>query len=232
MSGLGAGTCRPVFRGRGSGDRLLKTVGLVWLDLAHPAYATATAGVLLAHTTHLLSVLVLYRLSCVLLPRLGYGKGTAWVAAGLHVVGPAGVFLSAPYAEGVFSLLGFAGAGLYAEGMVGRGRGGVKIVAAGVLWGGAAMCRGNGVLNGIVFLVDAGERVGGLWRGRGAERVREELWGLGVVGLAGGCVGVGFVLPQVVAWWEFCRGEEGEVLREWCGKRVPSVYAWVQSHYW
>ena len=210
-------------------------------------------------------MLLLYRISRLVLPAFGSGAGkeAAWVAAALHALSPAGMFLSAPYAEGMFSLLSFAGAGLYAGGVVGRGggegggvkgkggkdggakgwgewKGDVMVVAAGVVWGVAAMCRGNGLLWGLVFVVDAVERVGGLFlgwgRGRGSwgpERVREELWGLGIAVLAGGCLGVGFALPQVLAWREYCTGvEEGEVLREWCGKRVPSIYAWVQSHYW
>lgn len=221
-------------------------VGFVRLGVVQPAYATAAAGVFLAHAAHLLAVLLLYRVSRLLSPALGKGRGKegAWVAAALHALSPAGMFLSAPYAEGMFSLLSFAGAGLYAGGVGGRGRGPKRwgewkgdgmVVAAGVMWGVAAMCRGNGMLWGLVFVVDALERVGGLFRreGRGPESVREELRGLVVTVLAGGCVGVGFVLPQVLAWREYCTGvEEGEVLREWCGKRVPSIYAWVQSHYW
>ncbi len=215
----------------------------------HGAYATAVAGVLLAHACHLGSVLVLWRLSRLLLLSLltGVGKRAgaegermALVAAGLHIFAPAGMFLSAPYAEGLFSLLSFWGLGLYAESVLEReSEGGLKggswwadgkLVGAGVVLGAAAMVRGNGLLSGLVFAVDAAERVGGLWRSQG---LGEGLWGLGLTVVAGGFVGVGLLLPQCLAWWEYCGGgDEGELLRPWCGRRVPSIYAWVQSHYW
>ncbi len=58
-----------------------------------------------AHVSHLLSVVVLYRLG-----KLVWADGRlAFLAASLHIFSPAGLFLSAPYAESTFSLLSFVG---------------------------------------------------------------------------------------------------------------------------
>src|SRR5689334_12377322 len=69
-----------------------------------PATAPAWAGVLISNTSHFLAVVLLYELS-----RRVFGQGQkaaslALVTAGLHVVSPAGLFLSAPNAESPFAL--------------------------------------------------------------------------------------------------------------------------------
>jgi phosphatidylinositol glycan class V len=42
-------------------------------------------------------------------------------------------------------------------------------------------------------------------------------------------VGIGFAAPQVVAYIEYCTGGKS---RPWCTRLIPSIYSWVQDHYW
>ena len=72
----------------------------------------AYIGILISNACHLLSVLVLERLARLLAPP-PFPKDVSFVSAALHVLSPAGLFLTAPYAESLFSLLSFVGCLLY-----------------------------------------------------------------------------------------------------------------------
>ncbi|OAA62929.1 DUF409 domain protein [Cordyceps fumosorosea ARSEF 2679] len=90
---------------------------LRWLSrtaLPHGDQPEALAGIALAHASHLAAALTLHRLTALL-----QGGGDArmpLLAALLCVLAPAGVFLSAPYAEAPFSALSFAGVWVLAAG--------------------------------------------------------------------------------------------------------------------
>lgn len=134
------------------------------------------------------------------------------MAAILHVLSPAGLFLSAPYSESLFSLLSFLGTYLYIRGAT---------LASGAVFCCATGVRSNGLFNGSVFLWDFFQA---LSRRRWQRVVK--------IGIAGLLVGVGLVFPQVLAWRVYCVGTDGEEVRPWCGKAIPSVYFFVQEHYW
>lgn len=154
----------------------------------------------------------------------------ALVAAILHILSPAGLFLSAPYAESSCALLTFSGYLLFARarraGQSPIGRDGYTILS-GILFGLATACRSNGILNGIPFAWEVLRHLPRLSQ-RPVDTVRR----LSALGVGGVCVGAGSIVPQAVAYLRFCSGASGLEPRPWCQGYLPSIYAFVQQHYW
>jgi phosphatidylinositol glycan class V len=208
-------------------------------------------GVIVANVSHLLSVLILYQLVLAVLHNSRLEKPKyAFITSVLQVFAPAGVFLLAPYTEAPFSFLNFLGQLLYVYSwIVGPQEYGlshdVALVASGVLFGVAATVRGNGLLSGLLFFVDAviwfgskvektlGVRIlnlGGLSRIVQAEMRTIDVRRIPATIIAGVCVGIGFATPQYLAYREFCTSDLES--RPWCSKFPPSIYSFVQEHYW
>ncbi|CUS15731.1 unnamed protein product [Tuber aestivum] len=192
---------------------------LKYMDLPQP-YDYALSAVLLANLAHALSTAVLYALTREVFPS---NRKLPLVASLLHVISPAGLFLSAPYSESLFALLSFSGLYCYVRG---------HVIVAGVWMFLATMVRSNGLLNGAVFLLDFW-RVG--WgfvagvEGRGWRAVGRVV-GLGIGGLL---VGTGLAFPQWLAYGRYCLVVAGTgELRSWCDDTVPSIYLFVQERYW
>lgn len=179
----------------------------------------------MANVSHLLSALVLNSLGQLV---LGDAK-LALVGALLHVLSPAGLFLSAPYAEATFSLLSFAGYLVYAKSCLAQrpATRDVQLILAGVLFGLATTFRSNGILNGIPFAYEFYQQVWVLSR-RPVDAVRR----LVVLGIGGLCVALGSIIPQFIAYQRFCTDPSATQLRPWCGSMLMSIYAFVQVHYW
>ena len=171
----------------------------------------------------------------------------AFLAASLHIISPAGLFLSAPYAESVFALLSFWAYRLYA-----RGRWPSKasheehhthayLVGAGLLFGLATAVRSNGLLNGAILLVDL---IVTLRSGSGPLLQARRLRRLVAIGGSGALLALGALIPQMLAYGVFCQTASprpspssasttpNAEARPWCSNAVPSVYAWAQDHYW
>jgi phosphatidylinositol glycan class V len=228
---------------------LLRPLGLI-----EKGNVEAVAGVVISHFSHLASVIVLYELSkevfCVsedekfgtirrkATPRKELEERQsrfAFVAAALHIFSPAGMFLSAPYAEGLFSVLQFLGYYCYVRAYKARAEQWqsthyIGIMMAGVLFAISTMVRSNGLFSGALFAYDGITNViGVLWTRDNINRVFHILC-LIPVAFASLILLIGAGLPQYLAYQEFCsdRGER----RLWCDSIVPSIYAWVQSRYW
>ena len=160
------------------------------------------------------------------------GKRIAFVAASLHVLSPAGLFLSAPYAESLFCLCSFAGSWLYAESLSRSepeqaSKRDVLVLASSLSFAVATAARSNGVLNGALFLYDACVTSSALLKkGVGVYAVRRLL----VIGLGGAILPLGMIVPQAYAYHEYCRMDSAP--RPWCSSLVPSIYTWVQDTYW
>lgn len=193
----------------------------------------AWVGVALSHLAHYLSVLALYRLSVnVFGDRTPTQKLICFLSAVLHIISPAGAFLSAPYGEPLFSFLNISGWYLYSSSFLDDGAGKkftreVKLLGAAVLFAVATTVRSNGILSGFLFAYDA------VWQLR---RVLSHglSWDvvvrLGVIVVGGCVVALGFVLPQVVAYTTYCLPDS--TARPWCQWTIPSIYGWVQEQYW
>ncbi|EPE08124.1 glycosyltransferase family 76 protein [Ophiostoma piceae UAMH 11346] len=206
-------------------------LNLIGLDAPVPVVAVAYV-----HVAHLLSVLVLYRLGQQLW--LGSaGRTASFVAACLHVLSPAGLFLSAPYAESSCALFTFVG---YAAYVAGRKQdtasamsfsGDLLRLAAGISFGVATVFRTNGLLNGVVFAYEAVTEALHFLRQPSTSLFRRLVF----IGLGGLCVAAGSAIPQTVAYLQFCSepsGVPGEDYRSWCKATVPSIYNFVQERYW
>ena len=159
----------------------------------------------------------------------------AFLTALLHILSPAGLFLSAPYAESSFSFFNFTGFFIYVrshqERRRGRhGRGDILLAASGVVFGLACMMRSNGLLSGLVFCYEGFNITMALpW----ANKVGQNIQQLCAILFAGVLTALGTITPQYLAYEEYCIGTKinGDK-RPWCSRWVPSIYAWVQEYYW
>ncbi|EME85108.1 glycosyltransferase family 76 protein, partial [Pseudocercospora fijiensis CIRAD86] len=197
----------------------------------------ATAGIALSHISHFLAVVILYQLTYDLIPASHERKRrVAFTTACLHVVSPGGLFLSASYGESFFALTNFAGSFCYLASWRWVSRqdpssglhAAAWAIASGVLFGTATMVRGNGLLSGIMFAWDAVLYLPELPRVL-RERTPTDMLRLFGVLTGGASVAIGYAIPQFEAYLEYCTGGNS---RPWCTKIPPSIYTFVQAHYW
>lgn len=182
-------------------------------------------------------MLFLYRIAHEITPsKHGRNQQIAFTAACLHILSPAGLFLSAPYGESVFAAAHSAGLLCYvlarkqasSTESVGTMKGAILTILSGVLIGLSTMIRSNGLLGGSIFAWDAIEYIPLL-----PTIFRERNWssaiGLLSTILGGIFIAIGYALPQISAYQEFCTMGNN---RPWCDKALPSIYTFVQHHYW
>lgn len=188
---------------------------------------------IISHLTHFLSVLALYGLTkAVLGSETARQRALCFVSAALHVISPAGAFLSAPYGEPVFAFLNMTGFYVYSTAILAEQtnswmRRDLSFVLAGVLFAAATVVRGNGILSGILFAIDALQgAVEVLTRGLSFGVIRRTAF----VVLGGSIVALGMVIPQYIAFNEYCLDTDSA--RPWCERLLPSIYTWVQVEYW
>lgn len=191
-------------------------------------------GICLANISHGAAVGILYCLSRSILKGPDASR-VAFVAACLHIISPAGIFLSAPYAESPFALLVFSASLLFSRSISaeedGSARQDLSLVVSGALFGIATTFRSNGLLNGLLYIEEALRLLHKCSQKVTFPRVRR----LVAVGIGGSGIGAGFIFPQYIAYQSFCKNEgtlDGEVSRDWCTKPLPSIYTFVQDHYW
>ena len=216
---------------------------LSWLSVP-VIVKSALVGVLISTLSHLVAVIALYHLTnkVVRSPETIKRK-VAFAASCLHIISPAGMFLSAPYGESTFAAFSFAGALCYTlsiqarlqqEGNIPnqfRPEGKVMMIVvwtvlSGLCIGISTIMRSNGILGGLLFASDA---LNGIRQPAYLFQDRRAVVTFAATVCAGMLVGIGFAAPQVVAYMEYCTGGN---TRPWCMKAIPSIYSWVQSHYW
>ncbi|KAF9870886.1 mannosyltransferase [Colletotrichum karsti] len=190
----------------------------------------AAFGIVMAHTAHLLAVLMLHHLTL----RLFHRKSLAFLSALLHIISPAGLFLSAPYAESSFAFLTFTGYLILISASE-KTRGSLPWsaaqISAGAVFGLATAVRSNGLLNGIPFAAECLIVLHNLLASPiTVVGVKDSVAALLAPGVAGVLVAMGSVVPQYLAWLRYCSG--ASEARVWCGRTVPGVYSFVQDHYW
>ncbi|KAF2020540.1 glycosyltransferase family 76 protein [Aaosphaeria arxii CBS 175.79] len=201
-----------------------------------PVRKYVLAGFAVSNICHLLSVLVLYRLlSLILAPY--QNRKVPFIASCLHIISPASMFLIAPYAEALFSLLNFTGMLLYVlarnitstNGMATAHRD-VTLVGSGLIFAVATLIRSNGLLSGLIFLYDVVLALPDILTFRLNKQDAHRLF---VTCIAGAVLPFGLILPQYLAYSEYCVDKTGDGnVRPWCKKALPSIYSWVQERYW
>jgi len=189
----------------------------------------ALIAIVIAHAAHLFSVLVLFSLTLAV-----FAQRSAWLAftaASLHIISPAGLFLSAPCAESSCALLSFVGCYLFTKSLGGNGpvtaSHDILVLLSGISFGIATTFRSNGILNGLLLLEEAFRTLWNLKTSFQISSIRR----LVATGLGGVSVATGFLLPQYIAYSEYC-GQSDVNTRLWCKRALPSIYTFVQDHYW
>ncbi|KAG4027814.1 hypothetical protein MFRU_027g01020 [Monilinia fructicola] len=212
-------------------SRMIKfsTTGLGYLGIPHYDGLEGLVGILLAHVSHLLSVLVLHSLTLRLFP----SRSFALVTALLYIISPAGIFLSAPYAESSCALLTFLGIFLFTKSFGSEASNrtfghDLLVLISGVIFGVATTFRSNALLNGLLLLEEAFRNLFDLCNEFHITTIRRIV----ITGLGGLCVGIGFLFPQYLAYQEYCRATDAESIRTWCTNSIPSIYTFVQGYYW
>ncbi|QIW98711.1 hypothetical protein AMS68_004229 [Peltaster fructicola] len=102
----------------------------------------------------------------------------------------------------------------------------ILTLLAGALFGLATAIRGNGLLSGIIFAWDA---LGPVFSILFGDRALATLRRLSMTVLAGLLVAAGYAIPQYIAYREYCNAD---LQRPWCSRLPPSIYGFVQEHYW
>lgn len=184
-------------------------------------------AIVVANCSHFASTWVLYRLG----RALGGDSALALAASLLHVISPAGLFLSAPYAESTCAFFSFLGLLLLAQSAQ-PGREpwvhDLSTVVAGLSFGLAATFRSNGILNGIPLAAEFVSLIPGFLVSPGLKNARR----LCALGVAGILVALGVIGPQLAAYLAFCSDASETGIRPWCENAIPSIYTFVQEHYW
>ena len=197
-----------------------------------PSYneLTSLVAIFIAHAAHLLSVLVLFVLSQAVFS--GFPLEFSFTAASLHIISPAGLFLSAPYAESSCALLSFLGCLAFAKSFSPSGQTSYSrdllLIVSGAAFGIATTFRSNGILNGLLLLEEALRTLFQLRYGLGIPLLRRLI----ASGVGGVCVALGLLVPQYIAYNKFCGASNTVEPREWCGRTLPSIYTFVQDYYW
>ncbi|KAM0241648.1 hypothetical protein ACHAPO_001339 [Fusarium lateritium] len=182
-------------------------------------------AIAISHVSHLIAVLALYQLTVVLCN----DRKLAYIASAVHVFSPAGLFISAPYAESPYACMSFIGNLLYAISIKNSPdslKRNISVIGAGLACGISCTLRSNGLFGGVLFAVEAVKCLLAL---RDSFTICKILRLIAPV-IGGILVAIGFVMPQVLAWMRYCNGD-GEQ-RSWCGQRIPSIYTFVQAEYW
>ncbi|CAG9936678.1 unnamed protein product [Clonostachys rosea f. rosea IK726] len=183
-------------------------------------------GILVSHVSHLISVVALYQLTSL----LSRDRRFAFVASVLHIVSPAGLFLSSPYAEATFACLSFVASYLFALSYAQSDSSGrnVHVLSAGAVFGLATRFRSNGLANGSLFAVEALRCAYAFLQSPSLTSL------LTIVSpvIGGLLVASGSIVPQARAWSIYCSPENGFDPRPWCSNTIPSIYSFVQEHYW
>ncbi|KAF2274743.1 GPI mannosyltransferas-like protein 2 [Westerdykella ornata] len=206
---------------------------LLWGRGETPLKLYVWAGILISNLFHLISVMVLFRLAHAI-SRPHNNREIAFISSALHIISPAGFFLSAPYAESLFSTLNFAGMLFYVRARQTEKTLGAWTIsqdaymaASGIAFGLATLFRSNGLLSCIIFLYDVVQLSRQIFAMKlsihDARRILSTC-------VAGALPVSAFIAPQAFAYKQFCMDHQPS--RPWCEELIPSIYTWVQDYYW
>jgi phosphatidylinositol glycan class V len=196
----------------------------------HPA-CEILAALLVSNLSNATATVLLYELTSVLFKGHTKSRSIAVVTTMLHIICPAGIFLSTPYSESLYSMLAFAGYYVFSSARhTSMGSSSLctpLILLSATLFSLACLVRSNGILNGLLFLIDFVVSICRCWKRPQVEKLIQ----IFMLGIGGLIIAAGVMLPQVLAWQQFC-GSDAAIRPQWCDRIIPSIYSWVQEHYW
>ena len=171
------------------------------------------AGVLISNVAHYLASLVLYHLTLFLFKSSTF----AFTSAVLFICNPACIQLSTFYSESLFAFLCFSGLFVFYHRL--------RLLAA-ILFGLASLTRSNGIVMVGFFWSEflkfsfgqQGPFTGIYWI---SQLFKTVLYSLISVS--------GFLGFQAFAYSQFCLQSDS---RPWCQGALPTIYGFVQQHYW
>ncbi|KAL8725380.1 MAG: hypothetical protein Q9166_007396 [cf. Caloplaca sp. 2 TL-2023] len=220
-------------------SKLLNRSSQILFDDNAGLIESAVAGIFVSNIAHLLSIFTLYQISKTLIepPMSDRNLSFAFLSACLHIISPAGLFLSAPYAESSFSFLNFVGFYLYASNLQAHRESypnlrDASVLLSGLSFGLATTFRSNGLLSGLLFCFDIAQSITALRSDVQAGKIGSNLRRVLFLVIAGILMAIGSCFPQYLAYREYCIDAKLEHRALWCTHRIPSIYSWVQSHYW
>lgn len=101
----------------------------------------------------------------------------------------------------------------------------LSLVMSGACFGLATTVRSNGIFSGLIYI----HHVSALFYSR--INLRTILTAT-VIGISAMLILSGMLIPQYMAYQEFCNVTSDVDIRPWCSRTLPSIYTWVQEHYW
>jgi phosphatidylinositol glycan class V len=201
-------------------------------------------GIIISHIAHLVAVGLLFGICYAVLPTSrSKARRIAFTAAILHIVSPAGLFLSAPYGESLYAALTFAGVWSHATASSALGtsfgpfktadasfslRSAFFTILSSICFGLGSLIRGNGLLNGLVFVFDIVPYIYSL-PSTLRRRDIHALLTAASTGFAGALLGLIYASGQLEPYLRHCTNGND---RPWCSALPPSIYTFVQRHYW
>lgn len=189
------------------------------------------SGIIISHLSHLFSVWALYDTSRRLFQYLPGSTNLPYLASVLHTISPAGLFLSGPYAESLFSCFSFLAYNLYVRSALCEEdslRKELYQLISALLLSISTTIRTNGLLNGLLFVSEAFYGCSNLLHRRPNFKLFRRLIMICICGYVVGC---GYLIPQYIAYQEYCSSSTTDP-RPWCKAKLPSIYNFVQSYYW
>lgn len=181
-----------------------------------------------------MSVLILYSLANTITtsPK---AASVPVLASVLHILSPAGLFMSAPVAESLFALLHTSAMLAYCRSrpnLASKHERSVTfdifLLLSGVLFAIACTMRSNGLFSGVVYAYDLIALTPQLFSEHNkikALRHAATTVSAGVIMLSG------FLYPQFIAYKQYCQ-DPATNSPAWCYALPPSITTHVQSHYW
>lgn len=179
-------------------------------------------------------MLLVWGIAGLLINRTAGNNRTRFITCLIYALSPAGIFLSAPYTESLFAFCNLAGSYLYllwlrstktSEHVFST----LLLPLVGISFGLATFVRSNGILSGILFAVDALQTLRDVLRDGLSLRIATKLLSICCGGLI---IAVGMIVPQYVAYKEYCLQIATRDRRSWCSNTVPAIFTFAQAHYW
>ena len=207
--------------------------GLYWplfiryLSASKEKEALALASIAISFSSHIASLIALYKLTMHLL----HSSIIATLTIAFHALSPAGIFLCAGYTESTTCFLLYTAMYIFELGKDQRNMllGWTLWIASGLIIGITSGIRPSAMLFMGLYALHALALANNA-RQRGIlTNIHRFTLNIFVLGISALLCCSGFVYLQYAAWTQFCFPTP---TRPWCSHTIPAIYTFVQSEYW